>query len=101
MIHLSIQIPSLNYRLHQINCHLICTLISLCNPYNGQAEVTVSIDGVAVQEPKGKKILHQFPLHQISYCADDKAEKKFFSFIAKDGDVHRCFVFSSEKLVRA
>jgi len=65
-----------------------------------QAEVTISIDGVAVQEPKGKKILHQFPLHQISYCADDKAEKKFFSFIAKDGEIHRCFVFASEKLVR-
>ncbi|ODM98552.1 PTB domain-containing engulfment adapter protein 1 [Orchesella cincta] len=63
-----------------------------------KAEVTISIDGVAVQEPKGKKVLHQFPLHQISYCADDKAEKKFFSFIAKDGEVHRCFVFSSEKL---
>jgi hypothetical protein len=63
-----------------------------------KAEVTISVDGVAVQEPKGKKILHQFPLHQISYCADDKAEKKFFSFIAKDGEVHKCFVFASEKL---
>ncbi|OXA59756.1 PTB domain-containing engulfment adapter protein 1 [Folsomia candida] len=63
-----------------------------------KAEVTISIDGVAVQEPKGKGILHQFPLHQISYCADDKTEKKFFSFIAKDGECHRCFVFSSEKL---
>lgn len=57
------------------------------------------MDGVAIQEPKGKKILHQFPLHQISYCADDKEEKRFFSFIAKEGEVHKCFVFASDKLV--
>ena len=62
-------------------------------------EVTISVDGVAVQEPKGKKILHQFPLHQISYSADDKAEKKYFTFIAKEGESHRCFVFASDKLV--
>lgn len=42
----------------------------------------------------------QYPLHQISYCADDKAEKRFFSFIAKelDRDAHTCFVFVSDKL---
>lgn len=63
-------------------------------------ELTVSIDGVAVQEPKSKRICHQFPLHRISYCADDKSEKKFFSFIAKDSDSekHNCFVFISDKL---
>ncbi|XP_065582214.1 PTB domain-containing engulfment adapter protein 1-like isoform X2 [Artemia franciscana] len=65
-----------------------------------KVEVTISIDGVAVQDSKSKKILYQYPLHRISYCADDKAEKKFFSFIAKesDSDVHICFVFVSEKL---
>lgn len=46
-------------------------------------ELTISIDGVAIQEPKTHTILHQFPLHRISYCADDKGEKKYFSFIAK------------------
>jgi len=63
-------------------------------------ELTISIDGVAIQEPKSKKILHQYPLHRISYCADDKAEKKFFSFIAKESneDKHNCFVFVSDKL---
>ena len=37
---------------------------------------------------------------RISYCADDKAEKRFFSFIAKeaDSDKHTCFVFVSDKL---
>jgi len=65
-----------------------------------KVELTVSIDGVAIQEPKSKKILHQYPLHRISYCADDKAEKRFFSFIAKeaDSDKHTCFVFVSDKL---
>jgi len=65
-----------------------------------KVELTVSVDGVAIQEPKSKKIQHQYPLHRISYCADDKAEKRFFSFIAKeaDSDKHTCFVFVSDKL---
>ncbi|XP_037077295.1 PTB domain-containing engulfment adapter protein 1-like [Pollicipes pollicipes] len=63
-------------------------------------ELTISINGVAIQEPKSKEILYQYPLHRISYCADDKGEKKFFSFIAKEADkeVHSCFVFVSDKL---
>lgn len=46
--------------------------------------------------------LHQYPLHRISFCADDKAEKRFFSFIAKEADSeeHTCYVFVSDKLVR-
>lgn len=49
-----------------------------------KVEITISVDGVAVQEPRTQKILHQFPLHNISYCADEKGVKKFFSFIAKN-----------------
>ncbi|KAL1140928.1 hypothetical protein AAG570_000856, partial [Ranatra chinensis] len=48
-----------------------------------------------------QRIIHQYPLHRISYCADDKGEKKFFSFIAKDcpdSERHMCFVFVSDKL---
>ncbi|KAI4468746.1 ankyrin repeat and sterile alpha motif domain-containing protein 1 [Holotrichia oblita] len=71
-----------------------------------KVELTISIDGVAIQEPRTHNILHQFPLHRISYCADDKGEKKFFSFIAKQPnqvdneqeDSHECFVFISDKL---
>jgi len=65
-----------------------------------KVELTVSVDGVAIQEAKGKRILHQYPLHRISYCADDKSEKKFFSFIAKevDSEKHTCYVFVSDKL---
>lgn len=91
-----------------------------------KVEITVSVDGVAIQEPRTQTILHQFPLHKISYCADEKGVKKFFSFIAKtspatggngslsaasddthsshsrdleqDGQQHECFVFVSSKL---
>ncbi|XP_077293350.1 PTB domain-containing adapter protein ced-6 isoform X2 [Arctopsyche grandis] len=89
-----------------------------------KVEITISVDGVAIQEPRTNNILHQFPLHRISYCADDKGAKKFFSFIAKgdassapssvNGDsdsnhnssitngstneTHECFVFISNKL---
>lgn len=65
-----------------------------------KVELTISVDGVAVQDPKTKRISHQHPLHRISYCADDKADKKSFSFIAKeaDGERHSCYVFCSEKL---
>ena len=68
-----------------------------------KAELTISVNGVTIQEPKSQKVLHQYPLHRISYCADDKAEKRFFSFIAKDADStrHTCFVFLSDKLVRS
>merc|ERR1712121_59583 len=65
-----------------------------------KVELTISVEGVAIQEPKTKKVLHQYPLHKISYCADDRAEKRFFSFISKEGDSekHTCFVFVSDKL---
>jgi len=65
-----------------------------------KVELTISVDGVAVREAKAKRNLHQYPLHRISFCADDKAEKRFFSFIAKEADSneHTCFVFVSDKL---
>ena len=65
-----------------------------------KVELTISIDGVAIQEPKTKRISYQYPLHRISYCADDKTDPKFFSFIAKEADCdkHNCFVFVSDKL---
>jgi len=64
-----------------------------------KVELTVSVDGLTVQEPKYKVIQHKYPLHRISYCADDKSDKRMFTFIAKeaDGAQHHCFVFYSEK----
>ncbi len=76
-----------------------------------KVELTISVDGVTIQEPKTKNLLHRYPLHRISYCADDKAEKRFFSFIAREDENngnnnddnsktgHTCFVFVSDKLV--
>lgn len=64
-------------------------------------ELTISIDGIAIREPKTKQNVHQFPLHRISYCADDKSERKYLSFITKvqeGSDRHECFVFVSDKL---
>ena len=45
--------------------------------------------------------LYCYPLHHISYCADDKRDKKLFAFIAKDkaNPEHNCYVFECEKLV--
>ena len=45
--------------------------------------------------------MHQYPLHRISYCADDKTDKRMFTFIAKaaDSNSHYCYVFDSEKCV--
>ncbi|CAH0716890.1 unnamed protein product, partial [Brenthis ino] len=77
-----------------------------------KVEITVSVDGVAIQEPRSNNVLYQFPLHRISYCADDKGAKKYFSFIVKCGNTvngvnghdggnvekHECFVFISTKL---
>lgn len=63
-----------------------------------KVELTISIDGVAIQEPRSHTILHQFPLHRISYCADDKGEKKFFSFIAKQPNQGKQFTVLFENL---
>ena len=49
----------------------------------------------------GIENINNFFFFRISYCADDKAEKRFFSFIAKEAEEekHTCFVFVSDKLV--
>ncbi|XP_041372314.1 PTB domain-containing engulfment adapter protein 1-like isoform X2 [Gigantopelta aegis] len=64
-----------------------------------KVELTISADGVTVQDPKTKMIMHQYPLHRISYCADDKSDKRMFTFIAKGAQAaqHSCYVFDSEK----
>ena len=39
-------------------------MVELNTDYSYQVELTVSVDGVAIQESKSKKILHQYPLHR-------------------------------------
>ncbi|KAL9966084.1 hypothetical protein ACROYT_G024100 [Oculina patagonica] len=47
-----------------------------------------------------KEEMYTYPLHRISYCADDKRDKKVFAFIAKDSGAqhHNCYVFECEKM---
>ncbi|XP_035827290.1 PTB domain-containing engulfment adapter protein 1 isoform X2 [Aplysia californica] len=64
-----------------------------------KVDLTVSAEAVKVLDPKSRAILHQYPLHRISYCADDKSDKRMFTFIAKaaTSNDHYCYVFDSEK----
>lgn len=64
-----------------------------------KVDLCISISIIKLQESKYKTFLHQFPLHQVSYCADDKSDKRMFTFIAKEKEQnkHLCFVFESEK----
>lgn len=64
-----------------------------------KVELQISIYGVKILEPKSKEVLHNCQLHRISFCADDKTDKRIFTFICKDADSnkHLCYVFDSEK----
>ncbi|XP_072173900.1 uncharacterized protein [Diadema setosum] len=62
-------------------------------------ELTISVDGVTIQEKQTKEKQFSYPLHHISYCADDKSDKKICAFIAKDvrENKHLCHVMESDK----
>ncbi|XP_071943468.1 PTB domain-containing engulfment adapter protein 1-like isoform X2 [Antedon mediterranea] len=64
-----------------------------------KVELTISANGVALQDRASHEKLYTFPLHRISYCADDKSDKRICAFIAKEvgTDKHICFVLDSEK----
>lgn len=64
-----------------------------------RVEICISVDGVTIQDPKTKIVKHQYPLHRISYCADDKTDRRMLTFIAKAADTneHYCYVLGSEK----
>ncbi|MBN3308390.1 GULP1 protein, partial [Amia calva] len=66
-----------------------------------KVELQISIYGVKILEPKTKDVLHNCQLHRISFCADDKTDKRIFTFICKDSESnkHLCYVFDSEKCV--
>lgn len=68
---------------------------------SSQCECDLRITVLLLLPISFQTILHQFPLHQVSYCADDKSDKRMFTFIAreKDQNKHLCFVFDSEKSV--
>lgn len=64
-----------------------------------KVEVTISHLALGIQEKQSKISLHSFPLQHISYCADDKSDKKICAFIARNdlSQTHECFVLESEK----
>uniref|UniRef100_A0A8C6S904 PTB domain-containing engulfment adapter protein 1 n=1 Tax=Neogobius melanostomus TaxID=47308 RepID=A0A8C6S904_9GOBI len=64
-----------------------------------KVELQISIYGVKILEPKSKDVQHNCQLHRISFCADDKTDKRIFTFICKDSESnkHLCYVFDSEK----
>ncbi len=49
-----------------------------------------------------QEVQHNCQLHRISFCADDKTDKRIFTFICKDSESnkHLCYVFDSDKCVR-
>uniref|UniRef100_A0AAY4BA99 PTB domain-containing engulfment adapter protein 1 n=1 Tax=Denticeps clupeoides TaxID=299321 RepID=A0AAY4BA99_9TELE len=64
-----------------------------------KVELQISIYGVKILDPKSKDVLYNCQLHRISFCADDKTDKRIFTFICKDSESnkHLCYVFDSEK----
>ncbi|KAK6010822.1 phosphotyrosine interaction domain protein [Ostertagia ostertagi] len=66
-----------------------------------KVDIQINVEGVTIVDYKTKMALHRYPLQKISFCADDKQDKRIFSFIAKsqsDPDKHECFVFLSDKM---
>uniref|UniRef100_A0AAY5KE16 PTB domain-containing engulfment adapter protein 1 n=1 Tax=Esox lucius TaxID=8010 RepID=A0AAY5KE16_ESOLU len=64
-----------------------------------RVELQVSIYGVKLLDPKTRDVLHNCQLHRISFCADDKTDKRIFTFICTEPETktHLCYVFDSEK----
>ena len=61
----------------------------------------VAVDWLCCRRCGRQVVQFQYPLHLVSYCADDKLDKRMFTFIAKDksSEKHHCFVFDSERSV--
>uniref|UniRef100_A0A183GSA9 PID domain-containing protein n=1 Tax=Heligmosomoides polygyrus TaxID=6339 RepID=A0A183GSA9_HELPZ len=66
-----------------------------------KVDIQINVEGVTIVDYKTKTVLHRYPLQKISFCADDKQDKRIFSFIAKsqsDPEKHECYVFLSDKM---
>ncbi|XP_053087470.1 PTB domain-containing engulfment adapter protein 1 isoform X4 [Pangasianodon hypophthalmus] len=64
-----------------------------------KVELQISIYGVRILDPKTKDVQHNCQLHRMSFCADDKTDKRIFAYICTEPDTkrHLCYVFDSEK----
>uniref|UniRef100_H2Z2D8 PID domain-containing protein n=1 Tax=Ciona savignyi TaxID=51511 RepID=H2Z2D8_CIOSA len=62
-----------------------------------KVELSINIHGVKITDNRTKVDLHDIPLHRVSFCADDKQDKRMFSFIAKSDDgKHYCYGLDSQ-----
>ncbi|XP_052456655.1 PTB domain-containing engulfment adapter protein 1-like isoform X2 [Carassius gibelio] len=64
-----------------------------------KVELQISIYGVKIMDLKTKEMQHNCQLHRMSFCADDKTDKRIFTFICTEPETkkHLCYVFDSEK----
>ncbi|KAL7890670.1 hypothetical protein AOLI_G00001460 [Acnodon oligacanthus] len=64
-----------------------------------KVELQISIYGVKILDPKTKEIQHNCQLHRMSFCADDKTDKRIFTYICTEPETkrHLCYVFDSDK----
>ncbi|XP_067229578.1 PTB domain-containing engulfment adapter protein 1 isoform X6 [Chanodichthys erythropterus] len=67
-----------------------------------KVELQISIYGVKILDPKTKEMQHNCQLHRMSFCADDKTDKRIFTFICTEPETkkHLCYVFDSEKCIQ-
>uniref|UniRef100_A0AC34G2J8 PID domain-containing protein n=1 Tax=Panagrolaimus sp. ES5 TaxID=591445 RepID=A0AC34G2J8_9BILA len=49
-----------------------------------KVELSINVSEVQINDVKTKKLLHAHTLRKISYCADDKENRRIFAYIATD-----------------
>ncbi|KAF7490937.1 Dystrophin-like protein 1 [Sarcoptes scabiei] len=65
--------------------------------------LTISYDGVKIALASGRKksqsslIMTQHPIHRIFYVSHDSLDLHIFSYIAREGNLFKCFVFKAAK----
>ncbi|KAL1234399.1 PTB domain-containing engulfment adapter protein [Trichinella spiralis] len=63
--------------------------------------IQISIYGITLVDVKTKVLVCQHALHRISFCADDKQDKRVFAYIVKrsaESSEHDCHVFLCNKV---
>ncbi|GMR42240.1 hypothetical protein PMAYCL1PPCAC_12435 [Pristionchus mayeri] len=65
-----------------------------------KVDLRINVEGVTILDAKNKELLFRYPLKRISFCSDDKQDKRYLAFIANDGDSSKstCLVFLSDKM---
>ncbi|KAI5108688.1 PTB domain-containing engulfment adapter protein 1 isoform X2 [Silurus meridionalis] len=61
-----------------------------------KVELQISIYGVRIVDPKTKEVQHNCQLHRMSFCADDKTDKRIFAYICTEPDTKRHMCYAEE-----